>query len=73
MEFRKKMSRIKEKKEMLMYHVQVGDCLQDYENMETFHIRAKIKRQFTSREGMLKKFHDNLNDLETDREKLKGK
>lgn len=42
----KKMNAIKENKDILMYYFRVGD-FNDYENMEIFHTRAKIKRKYT--------------------------
>lgn len=41
----RKMNRIKEDKNILLYCLEAGDFLYEYENMKTFHIKNKIERK----------------------------
>ena len=66
------MKRVDQNKDMVMYHLKVGDLLYDYKNMEMFHVWAKIKRQHTKHEDMLKEFIYNLEDLKKERKKLRN-
>ena len=42
----KKINKMKQDKNMLLYYFKSWDLLCDYESMETFHIRSKIKKTY---------------------------
>ena len=48
----RKIDRIKQVKDMLLYYCKLGDLLYEYENINTFHTRKEI-------EGILEEFNDN--------------
>ena len=56
---------------ILLYYFEKVNRIYDYGNMETFHVRAKVKRKLTTHEDMPKEFNDNPKDLETERKRVR--